>query len=103
MEVYNKNKFPHYEYKEGSGFPRSIGCCCQCIYHKAVSSHPWHNGRPITDICAYVCSFTYEDVDNFMLSEEHGAGCEMFTGNEEWQRMWEDYVLKKKTLKELTE
>lgn len=85
MKDYDKNKFKHYIFNPDSGMP-CIGCCCQCNYQKAVNSHPWHNGKPVSGICAYVCTYSEGDDNSFMLIGEHGIGCECFDGNEDWQR-----------------
>jgi hypothetical protein len=83
MKDYDINKFPHYQYSVAES--PCIGCCCQCKYHKAVASHPWHNGKPMSNNCAYVCTYTEGETESFTLSSEHGTGCECFYGNEEWE------------------
>lgn len=84
MKDYDIDKFKHYTYKVSSGMP-CIGCCCQCIHHKEVGGHPWHNGKSILTVSAYVCTYTAEEGDMFMLSSRHGIGCECFEGNADWE------------------
>ena len=98
IKKYNIDKFPHYTYEPSTGAP-CIGCCCQCTHHRLVCGHPWHNGKSISTSYCYVCSFTYNETESFMLSGRHGIGCEMFEGNEEWK----DIMLKYDMIHELKE
>jgi len=57
-------------------------CCCRCVNHFPVMSHPWHDGKDIDNINSYVCVCTdlsgEHKIEKIFMSSEHSVGCELY-------------------------
>jgi hypothetical protein len=57
-------------------------CCCKCINHFPVMSHPWHDGKTISNINSYVCVVTDlsggHNIEKIFMNSDHSIGCELF-------------------------
>ncbi len=62
-------------------------CCCECIYHYVIFSHPCDDGKPTSNIYGYVCMTPLLNGKG-EISKEHGL-CEMF---EKGGRMKDEFV-----------
>jgi hypothetical protein len=60
---------------------RNKTCCCRCKNHKTIYSHPWVDGKSITDIYGYICDATKYGMNNIIISNEHGE-CELWMKKE---------------------
>ena len=57
-------------------------CCCKCIYHIGLYSHPCVDGKPMSNFISHICLLFMEKELNcgssrIHLSNEHGE-CECF-------------------------
>ena len=62
--------------------PPFYQCCCMCVNHFPVMSHPCHDGRDIDNINSYVCVITDlsggHNIEKIFMNSEHSVGCELF-------------------------
>ena len=49
-------------------------CCCTCVWHRELHSHPWVDGKPISNKLGMICYAP--DFEYAVMSTEHGL-CEM--------------------------
>lgn len=49
-------------------------CCCNCVYHRPVYSHPWYP----TDL-EWVCAVVHDGETHVSSSQAHSVGCELHT------------------------
>lgn len=62
----------------GSGRPEGDGkCCCNCSNHIKVYSHPWVDGKPMSNQIGWVCANTFFGKKQAILCKKHGL-CEMY-------------------------
>lgn len=58
-------------------------CCCKCDFLYELCSHPFVDGKPITNHLGWVCIvMCVLDNGSAILSDGHGL-CEMFTKKKE--------------------
>lgn len=52
-------------------------CCCNCAMHLSLRSHPWVDGKSMSNRLGHVCS-CFADERVAVVSSGHGL-CEMWT------------------------